>query len=337
LYQSTNDSEKQFYKKHSLEHLTNHLRRVGDLSASWGHKFEKKNTKVLQKFKMPYDQSRKLFDIHRLAGLWEAVNIAVPALEETKWKEWKTFLLHYVHMNDLLHSSDEYTAEDITILEQHIDAAYSLLISSIGGKEHGITTYFHYLGSGHIIWLVKRYGNLFRFCNEGVESLNSVVSKRYNMFNNKGGYKSTKGYKVENDDGCALKCFPFEVLGSWLARLSMWHLGLADVMFAEVSTKYIVWDPGRSTYIGSAAYYSDDDRDSDWEPPSDADASISSESDDDGHRIDNTIHFEYESDDMSWCGTAATLHTWDHTEACHLSRRQKFQQRPLVLKHEIVP
>jgi hypothetical protein len=323
----------------TLQLLTDHLRRVGDLSASWGHKFEKKNTKILQKFKMPHDQSRRLFDIHCLAGLREAVNIAVPALEETKRKEWKTFLHHYVHMNDLLSSSDEYTAEDITVLEEHIEEVYSLLISSIGGKEHGITNYFHYLGSGHVIWMVKRYGNLFRFCNEGVESLNSVVSKRYNMFNNKGGYKSTKGYKVENDDGGALKCFPFEVLGSWLARLSMWHLGLADVMFSEVSTKYIVWDPGRFTYIGSAAYYSDDARDSDWEQPSDAAASVSSDSDDDGHRLDNIIHLEYESDDMSWCRTAATLHTWDHTEACQSkkSRRRKFQQRPLVHRHDIVP
>ena len=171
LYEEVCNGAHKAETKQTLDHLTTHLRRVGDLSASWGHKFEKKNTKVLQKFKMPYDQSRKLFDIHRLAGLCEAVNIAVPALEETKRKEWKTFLFHYVHMNDLLHSSDEYTAEDITDLEQHIDAAYSLLISSIGGKEHGITNYFHYLGSGHIMLSVPNLSNrLTHECsiNEGV-------------------------------------------------------------------------------------------------------------------------------------------------------------------------
>jgi hypothetical protein len=56
-----------------------------------------------------------------------------------------------------------------------------------------------YLGSGHLIWMVKRYGNLWRFSNEGAESLNATASKRYNMFNNKGGYKSTSGYKAEED------------------------------------------------------------------------------------------------------------------------------------------
>jgi hypothetical protein len=55
--------------------------------------------------------------------------------------------------------------------------------------------------------MISRYGNLWRYCNEGVESLNNVVSKRYNHFNNKGGNKqSTAG-------GPKLKCLPFEVIG----------------------------------------------------------------------------------------------------------------------------
>jgi hypothetical protein len=70
-----------------------------------------------------------------------------------KRAEWMTFLYHYVHVNELLHSSAEYSADDITELEQHIDAMYSLLIYSIGGKERGVTNYFHYLGSGHLIWI----------------------------------------------------------------------------------------------------------------------------------------------------------------------------------------
>ena len=29
------------------------------------------------------------------------------------------------------------------------------------------------------------------------------------------------------------KCLPFQVLGAWMARLSMWHLGLGDALFTS--------------------------------------------------------------------------------------------------------
>jgi hypothetical protein len=91
-----------------------------------------------------------------------------------------------------------------------------------------VTNYFHYLGSGHIIWLTKKYGNLWRFRNEGAESQNSTLSLRYNKFNNRGGNKGNNKDKTKNE-----KCQPFQVLGSWMARLTMWHLGLADALFVS--------------------------------------------------------------------------------------------------------
>jgi hypothetical protein len=315
--------------KEPLEKLTEVIRSVGDLSVSWGHKFEDKNTKVLKKFKLPLDQSRKIFAVHQLSRLREAVYIAVPASEPTKRTEWMSFLYHYVHVNEKLHSTLEYGAEDVDDLEEHIDKMYTLLISSIGGKERGITNYFHYLGAGHLIWMVRRFGNLWRFCNEGAESLNSVASKRYNMHNNKGGYKGTSGYKADEEDKTANKCEPFEVLGSWLSRLSMWHLGMAHTMFAENSTKDIIWCPVTSTYTGSTEYESDDDNDLDWTPSCEDDSGSASEEDDD---CTGTAE-GYESDDLTWCVNARTLDTWDHTRVLHgkRSNRKKFQQRPVVL------
>jgi hypothetical protein len=330
MYEEVMNGAHKAQTKEPLEQMTEVIRRLGDLSASWGHKFEDSNTKVLKKFKLPYDQSRKIFAIHQLSGLREAVYIAVPASDATKRAEWMRFLFHYVHVNEMLHSTAEYSAEDITELEQHIDAAYSLLIKSVGGKERGITNYFHYLGSGHLMWMVKRYGNLWRFSNEGAESLNATASKRYNMFNNKGGYKSTKGYKAEDDGETPNKCLPFEVLGSWMARLSMWQLGMADVMFADAGTKEIVWDPGTGRYIGSQLYLSDDENDSDWTPACTEDGSYSSDDSEDS----SGIPLDYDSDDVALCRTACTLNAWANTTSSNTksSKRRKFQQRPLVLK-----
>ena len=329
LYEEIMNGAHKAQTKEPLEKLTEVIRSVGDLSESWGHKFEDNNTKVLKKFKLPLDQSRKIFAVHQLSRLREAVYIAVPASEPTKRTEWMSFLYHYVHVNEKLHSTLEYGAEDVDDLEEHIDKMYTLLISSIGGKERGITNYFHYLGAGHLIWMVRRFGNLWRFCNEGAESLNSVASKRYNMHNNKGGYKGTSGYKADEEDKTANKCEPFEVLGSWLSRLSMWHLGMAHTMFAEISTKDIIWCPVTSTYTGSTEYESDDDNDLDWTTSCEDDSGSASEEDDD---CTGTAE-GYESEDLTWCVNARTLDTWDHTTVLHgkRSNRKKFQQGPVFL------
>ena len=41
----------------------------------------------------------------------------------------------------------------------------------------------------------------------------------------------------------------------------------------------------------------------------------------------------YASDDLGWCAKASTLNTWEHDIVLRtkVSRRRKFQQRPVVL------
>jgi hypothetical protein len=108
----------------------------------------------------------------------------------------------------------------------------------------------------------------------------------------------------------------------------MWHLGLANVMFAEDSTKDIIWDPSTSTFIGCTIYPSDDENDHDWTPSCEGDSSDSAEDSEDYIASDAG----YESEDLSWCVNAYTLNTWDHRSrlGAKASKRKKFQQRPLV-------
>ena len=118
--------------KDTLDMLTTALRHVGELPPSFTHKFEKKNTKVLEKIKLPYDLSRKIFAIHQLHSLRELVYIAVPASDSVRREEWMTFLYHYVHMNERLHSPLEFAEADIDEFETHIDATYCLLVCGTG-------------------------------------------------------------------------------------------------------------------------------------------------------------------------------------------------------------
>jgi hypothetical protein len=324
LYAEVTQGAHKAEMKVTLDTLTKALRRVGELPPCFEHKFEKKNPKVLTKIKLPYDQSRKIFALEQLSGLRDLVHIAIPASEHKKREEWMKFLYHYVHVNEKLHSTLEYTAEDIADLEKHIDATYSVLVTSIGGAEHGITNYFHYLGSGHVIWMIRRYGNLWRFCNEGLESLNSLASKRYNGFNNKGGNKG------RCKDNMKQKCLPFEVLGSWLARLSMWHLGTADTMFAVEFSDSIEWNDATSSYTLKIEYVSNDADDSNWRPSQCDDGGSSSSGDTEG---DERVADENDSDDLLWCTSAPRLPTWQHCVelGTKFSTRVKYQLMPLVL------
>jgi hypothetical protein len=310
------------------------IRSLGELGELWTHKFAENSTKALMKFKLPYDQSRKIFAVHQLPGLREAVYVAIPPSDQLKRDDWMIFLHEYVYMNALLHRTDEYTTADVDRLEQHMDAMFELLVAKIGGAERGVTNYFHYIGSGHLMWMIRRYGNLWRFCNEGAESMNSLVSKRYNQFNNKGGNKQASVGSAK------LKCLPFEVIGKWLGRLSAWHAGLAVDMF-QMAWDCVSWTVDSKTTWSQAfqcyVYEDDDsidvchDSDSDLEASKDLEwlargETGESESDDEGAYADNF------TEDFGWMKTSDMIATWEANERGALtSKRLRFQNRPVQL------
>jgi hypothetical protein len=124
-----------------------------------------------------------------LENLKAAVDIAVPAAR-THWKE---FLSLYVSMMATITKSEDFSMEEIDTLEETIKKCYAMLMKVAGMK--ACTNYFHLLGSGHVIWLTRAYGNLWRWRNEGAEAQNSALSLRYNKFNNRGGNKGNSANK----------------------------------------------------------------------------------------------------------------------------------------------
>jgi hypothetical protein len=226
----------------ALDDLTNVIRELGSLGELWTHQWSEGNTKSLKKIALPLDQSKKIFKVEQLEVLKRAVHIAVPSSKPELRTRWVDFLREYVHAIELMTKSVDYEPGDIDTLEGYIDRAYAKLLQ-IAGIE-GLTNYFHYFGSGHIIWMTRIHGNLWRHRNEGVEGMNGVLSLRYNKFNNRGGNKG------RSKDGVNAKCEAFEVLGSWMSRLIMWQLGLGEKIFAaedesQSDDKIVLWRTGR--------------------------------------------------------------------------------------------
>jgi hypothetical protein len=70
--------------------------------------------------------------------------------------------------------------------------------------------------------MCRRYGNIWRFRNEGAEAYNKNLSKRCNMFNSNGNRGNVEGRG---------NVLPFEVLGKWMGRYAMWQLDYANDLF----------------------------------------------------------------------------------------------------------
>ena len=230
-----------------MDLMTCKIRTLGNLSAQWKHTLGKDkhgNDKLLP-LKMNYDKSKRMFNFTALTGLYKLIDIAIGTVFEhvrdqdgavlpNDNDKWRAFIVSYLHCMELLTLSREYTPQEIDELDRCCKKMYQLLVTTIGGLE-AITNYFHLIGSGHVVWMVRRYGNMWRFRNEGVEAFNAIVSLRHNKNNKKGGYKKTrKGDPVR-------KCAEFWSLGQWLGRWSLWQLGYADNMTrstADMSTPY---------------------------------------------------------------------------------------------------
>jgi hypothetical protein len=222
LFQEACQNRSSKISQEILDEMAVIIRRLGSLNGTWSYKWNTKSNCV-EKVKMHWDQSKRIFTARNMEGLHALVQLALPPDEQGNWNR---FLKQYIEFIDLLTVSRDYTPVDIELLDKASNETYMLLITHCGGKD-AVTNYFHYIGAGHVTWMCRAYGNIWRYRNEGVEAYNKVLSKRANMFNSSGNRGNVSG------NGNVL---PFEVLGKWMSRYAMWQLDLVNDLFTTSGT-----------------------------------------------------------------------------------------------------
>jgi hypothetical protein len=245
-----------------LDEIAGIIRRIGNLPDTWSYKMDESNTSSVAKIKMHFDQSKRVFTDDNLGDFINIVRLAIPCHNRANWM---LFIREYIKCIELMTVSRDYTEADLLLLELHCDTTHRLLIAHCGGKA-AVTNYFHYIGSGHVLWMCRMYGNIWRYRNEGVEAFNKTLSKRCNMFNSAGNKGNlSKSGKVE----------PFEVIGKWLGRYVMWQLQFANNLFighgGVLGPTEISWDSTTSSFIPKEDIYmgAEVDEDDDYECTSD--------------------------------------------------------------------
>jgi hypothetical protein len=130
------------------------------------------------------------------------------------------------------------------LIEQHIDFTENQLLKlhkrcntfmcqwvDLYGHTH-ITNYIHIIGSGHLPYFAKQYGNLYRFSQQGWEALNQMIKHYYFNNTNHGGALGNGGKNQEGKFGNKIisgdHCLPLTRL---CQRALMWKLGLGDAYF----------------------------------------------------------------------------------------------------------
>ena len=112
----------------------------------------------------------------------------LPILTEDEKEMWVSLTTRYRVSMNILRQKEDYTDDTIIEFQKNIDVMYKLMIR-ISGLSF-ITNYIHLLGSGHITYFMYKYKNMYRYSNQGWESLNSLIKVFYFRRTNRGSTSS---------------------------------------------------------------------------------------------------------------------------------------------------
>jgi threonyl-tRNA synthetase len=90
---------------------------------------------------------------------------------------------------------EDFTERGLVVLHKYTATFMHQWVDLCAGKH--MTNYIHVQGAGHLTYAAKNYGNLYRFLQQGWESLNKLIKHYYyNNTNHRGSYGN--GGKDEN-------------------------------------------------------------------------------------------------------------------------------------------
>jgi hypothetical protein len=147
--------------------------------------------------------------------------------------KWKSFTENLIPMWEWIERKEEYTESDIQKLHKLTATFMNQWIDLTDGKH--MTNYIHVVGAGRLTYFAKHYGNLYRFSQQGWESLNKLI-KHYYYYNTNHGGSNGNGGKDENGKYTkgtvsGQHCYP---LMRFCQRFMMWKLGYGDKYFKQV-------------------------------------------------------------------------------------------------------
>jgi len=120
----------------------------------------------------------------------------------------------YEELMVLYRKREDLTDVEIAKADDLAQETYHRLLTAFTAK--ALTNYFHMIGSGHITAYLRKYRNLYRYSNQGFESVNHLIKRFFLTRTQRGGHcghEATRATRVA-------------ALGKWMQRRMMWLTGL---------------------------------------------------------------------------------------------------------------
>jgi len=108
-----------------------------------------------------------------LDNILHLVDFVFSSPEDSEMKIiWQTMIQDYCDAMAILRKRSEYSDSDIKEFQIKIDKFFAACVETSGAGKEGVTNYMHMLGSSHISYYMKTHGNLYKYSQQGWESLN---------------------------------------------------------------------------------------------------------------------------------------------------------------------
>jgi hypothetical protein len=169
-------------------------------------------------------QVSKFRDRRIIDSFDKIVNICVT--DQDRKALWTTSIEKYQTVMVLLRRKDDFTNEDIASYQHHADLFFQAWVML--WQKEGITNYIHMIGAGHISEYLYKWKNLYRFSQQGWESMNSLIKTFFFRRTSHGG--GVRGDSVKS------RLIP---IGRWLQRRLLFLCRVSE----EDIDQYVLQNP----------------------------------------------------------------------------------------------
>jgi hypothetical protein len=138
---------------------------------------------------------------------------AICIKDEERRKAWDACISVYREMMQVARKHDDFSDEEIDQFQNLADDFFLGWITLHQGD--GVTNYVHMLGSGHFRYYLQEWRNLYRYSQQGWESLNALIKLFYFRRTQRGGHGGKK-------DEPNSKIKP---IARWISRRLFWLSG----------------------------------------------------------------------------------------------------------------
>jgi hypothetical protein len=140
---------------------------------------DKDNQKVIADQSMPNTHVRKFMDhFEELAELC--------ILDEERLQKWIDVISIWINLMEFARKRSDFSEQEIEDFQDMADDFFERWIDL--KQKDALGNYFHMVGAGHLSFYLREWGNLFRYSQQGWESMNSLIKTFFYRRTQRGGH-----------------------------------------------------------------------------------------------------------------------------------------------------